>query len=388
MSKSVLIESLKRGVRELGSRRMYLFAMVLVPLFGVIYFDSILDKGVPQKVPTAVVDLDHSSMSRAMTRSLNAQEIIDVSVEVESFAEAMAAVRRGDVFGFYVIPANFEEDVFAGRQPTLNYYSNMTYFIPGTFTYKGFKTIAVRTAAAVVAQEAASRGVADNIVAPLVQPININMQQIGNPWTNYAYYMGPSFTYGILELMILLMTVFSITTEIKNGTSRRWLATSGDSIIVAVTGKLVPQTVVFTIVGWAILAIEFGFNHYPMNGSLAAMIWGMFLFVIASQSLGLLMASAIPNPRLALSVAALTGILAFSIAAFSFPVTSMYGGVGIFAYILPVRWYFLIFVNEALDGVALYYSRYFYIALILFIPAGALMLWNLKRACKRMIYVR
>lgn len=200
--------------------------------------------------------------------------------------------------------------------------------------------------------------------------------------------MGPSFTYGILELMILLMTVFSITTEIKNGTSRRWLATSGDSIIVAVTGKLVPQTVVFTIVGWAILAIEFGFNHYPMNGSLAAMIWGMFLFVIASQSLGLLMASAIPNPRLALSVAALTGILAFSIAAFSFPVTSMYGGVGIFAYILPVRWYFLIFVNEALDGVALYYSRYFYIALILFIPAGALMLWNLKRACKRMIYVR
>lgn len=188
--------------------------------------------------------------------------------------------------------------------------------------------------------------------------------------------------------MILLMTVFSITTEIKNGTSRRWLATSGDSIIVAVTGKLVPQTVVFTIVGWAILAIEFGFNHYPMNGSLAAMIWGMFLFVIASQSLGLLMASAIPNPRLALSVAALTGILAFSIAAFSFPVTSMYGGVGIFAYILPVRWYFLIFVNEALDGVALYYSRYFYIALILFIPAGALMLWSLKRACKRMIYVR
>jgi len=372
---------------QLASRRLYLFAMIIVPVFGVLFFVSILGKGVPAKVPTAVVDLDHSQMSRTMTRALNAQEIIDVRVKAESFGAAMAAVRSGEVFGFYVIPANFEEDVFAGRRPTLNYYSNMTYFVPGTFTYKGFKTIAVSTAAGVVAERAASMGLPEDIIAPLMRPVNINIQQIGNPWTNYSYYLGPSFSYGIIQLMILLVTIFSITSEIKYGTARRWLRTGGDSIVVAVVGKLLPQTVIFTLVGWAVMAIQFGFCHFPMNGSLEVMIGAMFLFVMASQSLGLLIASALPNPRLALSVASLMGVLAFSVAGFSFPVESMYGAIGIFSYILPVRWMFLIYVNEALNGVDLYYSRMFFVWLIAMVPVGTLMLWNLKRACRKCIYV-
>lgn len=387
MAHSVLINSLKRGTLQIASRRLYLFAMIIVPIFGVIFFASILGRSIPSKVPTAVVDLDNSQMSRSMTRALNAQEIIDVSIKTESFSSAMAAVRRGDVFGFYVIPANFEDDVFAGRKPTLNYYSNMTYFVPGTFTYKGFKTIAVTTAAGVVAEQAAARGIPEDVIAPLTRPVNINIQQIGNPWTSYSYYLGPSFSYGVIQLMILLVTIFSITSEIKYGTSRKWLRVGGDSIVVAVLGKLVPQTVIFTLVGWAVMAIQFGFCNFPMNGSLGVMIGAMFLFVMASQSLGLFIASVLPNPRLALSVGSLMGILAFSVAGFSFPVESMYGAIGIFSYILPVRWMFLIYVNDALNGVDLYYSRMFFVWLIVTIPAGTLMLWNLKRACRKCIYV-
>ena len=372
---------------QLASRRLYLFAMIIVPLFGAFFFDSLLSKGVPGDVPIAVVDLDHSEMSRSMTRALDVQEVIDVRLKAESFSDAMTAVKSGEIFGFYVIPADFEQDVFAGRKPTLNYYSNMTYFVPGTFTYKGFKTIAVSTAAGVVKARAESMGLPDDIIAPLTQPVNINIQQIGNPWTNYSYYLGPSFSYGIIELMILLVTVFSITAEIKNGTSRRWLATGGDSIIVAVFGKLVPQTVIFTLVGWAVMAMQFGFSHFPLNSSLGVMLGAMFLFVLASQSLGLFIASAIPNPRLGLSAVSLLGILAFSVAGFSFPVESMYGAIGVFAYILPVRWMFLIYVNEALNGVDIYFSRTFFVALILFIPAGTLLLWNLKRACRKCIYI-
>ena len=113
----------------------------------------------------------------------------------------------------------------------------------------------------------------------------------------------------------------------------------------------------------------------------------MALMVVASQAMGVFIASMMPNPRLGLSIAALTGILTFSIAAFSYPVASMYGGLAIFSYILPVRYYFLIYINQALNGLPVYYSRYFFAALIAFPLVATTLLWRLKKACLKPVYV-
>ena len=111
--------------------------MIVVPLLMCVFFISLLQEGLPVRVPTAVVDLDRSEMSRALIRNLKAQQLVDVTTEVESYDKAMDAMRRTEVYGFYVIPANFQRDAIAGEVPTLNYYSNMAYFVPGTFSYKG-----------------------------------------------------------------------------------------------------------------------------------------------------------------------------------------------------------------------------------------------------------
>ncbi|MCH5219708.1 MAG: ABC transporter permease [Muribaculaceae bacterium] len=382
-----LWKSLGRGIRALVSRPEYVVALIVVPLVAVWFFDSLLSRGVTTRVPVAIVDLDQSEMSRAITRNLDVQQVLDITAKCESYEAAIDLVRQGKIFGFFTIPDNFEQDVFAGNNPTLNFYSNLTYFVPGTYSYKGFKAIAVATASSVIRDMAVSRGVPESVLEPLVQPVSLQINQINNPWANYAYYLGPSFTYGTLQLMILLLTIFSITMEIKDGTSPQWLRTGGNSILVSLTGKLLPQTVIFTIVGWAVMAVQFGFNHYPMNGSLAIMLIAMALTVVACQSLGVFYASLLPNPRLALSLGALTGILAFSLAGFSFPVQNMYGGIAIFSYILPVRYLFLTYIGVALNGVDPYYVRYDLIALVLFIPVGLSMVWNLKRMCKHPVYI-
>ena len=379
--------SLSRGVRAFVSRPEFVVAMILIPLFAVWFFDSLLSRGVTTRVPVAVVDLDASEMSRAITRNLAVQQVLDITESCESYNSAMNEIKQGHIYGFFVIPENFEEDVFAGKQPTLTYFSNLTYYVPGTYSYKGFKQIAVATASSVVRDMAVSRGIPESVLGPLVQPVSLQINQIHNPWANYAYYLGPSFTYGVLQLMILLLTIFSITNEIKEGTSRKWLGTAKNSIIIALTGKLLPQTIVFTLSGWAILGIQFGFNHYPMNGDYAFLLAGMFLMVISAQALGVFYASILPNPRLALSLGALTGILAFSIAGFSFPVQNMYGAIGIFSYMLPVRYMFLDYIGIALNGVDPWYVRWNFVVPLLFIPVSLSMVWNLKRMCLRPVYV-
>ena len=113
----------------------------------------------------------------------------------------------------------------------------------------------------------------------------------------------------------------------------------------------------------------------------------MVLFVIASQSFALFVCCVMPNMRLALSICSLTGILAFSIAAFSFPVSAMYGAIGIFSYILPVRYYFLIYLDEALRGVPIYFARSYYIGLLVFPIVAMAAAPLLKRHMRHPVYV-
>lgn len=380
-------EGLRRELRRLGSRKMYIFGIVVVPLFMAFFFLDLLSPGLPNHVPTAVVDLDHSSMSRTVTRSLNALQVIDVSQRCESYDEALDKVRSGEIFGFFVIPSNFEKNALAGNDPTLEYYSNMTYFVPGTLAYKGFKTVAVATSGGVVQQTLISLGATPGQVASMVQPLSLDINGLNNPWMSYAIYLCPSFTMATFVLMIMLMTVFSITIEIKNGTSAQWLATSDGSILTAIASKLLPQTIIFAIEGLFIQWLLFGLSDFPLNGSLGWMIVATILTVIASQGVGMFIASVLPNPRLALSITSLFGILSFSFTGFSFPVESMYGYLAVFSWLAPIRYWFLIYINEALNGVDIYYSRYYMVALIVLPLVACTLLPRLRRACLKPIYV-
>lgn len=379
--------TMSREIGRLTSRRIYLFAMVLVPVLMTLFFVDLLGSGLPLKTPAGIVDLDHSQMSRSIARSINSTELIDITAKLESYDEALEATRRGDIYGFFVIPANFQSDALGGRTPTLEYYTNMTYFVPGTLAYKGFKTVAVGTTAKVVSSMLTEAGADPETVGALLQPISVETHPIGNPWTNYSYYLTPSFMAGLFALMIMLVTTFSITTEIKFGTSVEWLACARGRISVALLGKLIPQTVIWLVCSMFMLAMLYGYRHFPMNGSIWALVAATILFVIASQAMGVLFSSIVPNPRLAMSLCALLGILSFSFAGFSFPVPSMYGAIAIFSWLMPVRYYFLIYINEALNGIPLYYSRWYFVALIIFPFVCSLLVKRLKRACLNPVYV-
>lgn len=380
-------DGIKREIRRMTSRRIYIFGMLAVPLFMALFFLDLLSPGLPNQVPTAVVDLDHSTMSRTVTRSLSALQSLDLSERCESYEEALALVRQGKIFGFFVIPSDFEKNALAGNVPTLEYYSNMTYFVPGTLAFKGFKTVAVATSGGVVKQTMESLGITPEQIAPMVQPLDLQINGLNNPWMNYAIYLCPSFTMATFVLMIMLMTVFSITMEIKAGSSTEWLRKAHGNMWIALASKLLPQTVVWLAIGIFIQWLFFGLSHFPLNGSLGWMLLATVMVVIASQGVGMFFSSLFPNPRLAFSLTSLFGILSFSFTGFSFPVESMYGWLGIFSYLAPIRYWFLIYINEALNGVDIYYSRFYFVALIALPVIACSLVPRLRRVCLKPVYV-
>lgn len=387
MAESGIWKSVKRGIIQLVRRPIYLVSMILIPIGTSLFLLDLMKEGLPEKVPAAIVDLDHTEMSRGISQTLGSMQMVDIKYKLNSYTEAREAIQRGEIFGFFVIPHEFASKALAGRQPEISFYTNLTYYVPGSLLFKEFKTMSVLTSGALVKTVMTDAGIPEYKIMPSLQPISLHTHQLGNPWLSYAIYLGNSFIPATLALMIMLVTVFSIATEIKYNTSRDWLKQADGSILVALAGKLIPQTLIFSIVGIFIQTLMYRYYHFPMNGNIFNMFSAMILMVIACQAFALFIVSIVPNLRLALSICSLVGVLSFSIAGFSFPVSSMYGSIGIFSYLLPIRYYFLIYIDQALNGISIYYSRFYYAALLIFPLVAMTMLWRLKKACQNPVYI-
>ena len=375
------------GFRQLVSRPIYLIVMVVVPMVTAWFLIDLMREGLPLQLPTAIVDLDHTTTSRRTARNLAANELVDVVYSPETYHDAMELLRKGKIYGFFMIPSNFERDAVSRKETTITYYVNLAYYVPGSLSFKSFKQTAVTTTGGIMVTSLVSAGVDEGMIRNMIQPVVTQVHPYGNPWTNYSIYLSNSFIPCALQLIIFQITAFSFLQEIKRGSSIRWIQDAGGSIVKACFGKLIPQYLIFATVGMAMLGMLYGFSHFPLNGSTLGMVTAMLLFIAASQAFALTICSIIPNLRFALSILSLIGILSFSIAGFSFPVEQMYGGVGIFSYIMPIRYYFLIYINTALNGYELYYCRWEFVGLIVFLALPFTMLWKLRRYAYHPVYI-
>ena len=377
----------KRSVRQLASRRIYWLTMVVMPLFCMIFLTDLLREGLPIKAPAAVVDYDRSELSRRMIQSLNGAQMSRITAVYDNIGDARRAMQRGEIYGFYLIPENFQSDLLSVRTPTVSYYTNMAYYVPASLLYKNFTASALYAKADVLSGLLTDVGVDAEEIVPLLQPINIEVRGLSNPWLDYAVYLCNSFVPAIMQLMIFLTTAFAVCQEMKRATSPLWLRLAKGSVIRALLAKLLPQTFGWQIMMLFMLWWFYGRNGFVMNGSWGWTILSEMMFVLACQGFALFVVGVLPNLRLALSVGALVGVLSFSIGAFSFPYESMYGSIGVFSWLVPVRYNFLIYIDQALNGIDVYYSRIFYVAYIVFMLLPLLVIKRLKRELLNPVYV-
>ncbi|MCM1153632.1 MAG: ABC transporter permease [Muribaculum sp.] len=377
-----------RSVKEIASKPIYWIGIFLIPLFIMLFMTNLMEQGLPTRIPAGLVDKDGSPVSREISQTLAGMQMVDIVETPESFTSARHLMQEGSIYGYFLIPENFEADLLAGRRPVITFYTNMTYFVPASLLFKTFKATALYSKAGIAVSVLQSAGAASLTSDPsaLLQPINIISRPIGNPWLDYGIYLCNSFIPCALQLMIMLMAVYSLGEEIKQARSRTLLAEARGSVIRAVAGKILPQTLIWFVIALFMEAWLFKYCHYPMHGSWGWLTLSTLMFVLACQGFAIFIFGVIPNLRLALSVCSLLGILSFSIAAFSFPEQSMYGGVSIFSWIIPTRYNFLIYIDQALNGRDIFYSRIWFVAYIVFMLLPFTMLWHIKKAYSRMVY--
>ena len=101
------------------SRPIYLVLIVVMPLLTMTIPHVIFRQGVPRKLPIAVCDLDHSQLSRRLSRLLDANPYLRVSDQVTDAESGRQLILSGRVYMLVVLPRDLERDVNLGRSPRI-----------------------------------------------------------------------------------------------------------------------------------------------------------------------------------------------------------------------------------------------------------------------------
>lgn len=371
---------MRRELRRLVSGPLYIFCMVIAPLFCYIFFTTLMGEGLPKEMPVGVVDMDETSVSRNIVRNLDAFTQTNVVAHYPDVAQARHAMQRGEIYAFFYLPKGLSVDATNLEQPTISFYTNNSYLIAGSLLLRDMRTMCELASGAAARKVMYAKGATEKQAMALLQPIVIDTHALNNPWINYSVYLCNTLVPAILMILIFMITVYSIGVEIKEQTSREWLALGGGSMFTALVGKLLPHTVIFSIMGMFYNAYLYGILHFPCNSGIMPMLFATFCFVLASQCFGAFMIALLPTLRFGLSFASLWGVVSISISGFSYPVMAMHPTLQALSNLFPLRHYFLIYVNQALNGYSIFYAWTNYLALLLFILLPLLMARRLRNA--------
>lgn len=371
----------RRELRIFAHRPLFLFTMIVAPVLCLVFFTTLMADGLPTKLPAGLVDEDDTHITRIMIRILDSMEETSLTKRYASFTEARQAMQRGEIYGFFYIPQGLTEEAIANRQPKLSFFTNETYFVPGTLLMKDLRYACELSGLALTRETLYGKGLTEQQAMGILQGIVIETHPLNNPYLDYSVYLNNIILPGILILLVMLSTTYTIGLEWKRGTQRELYAMSGCSPTVALIGKLLPQTVLFSLMIMLYDVCFYKFLMFPCNSGIAPMMLLGVVTVLAAQAFGVFLFGAfIGQMRLSMCLCSLWGILSFSLAGFTYPVSAMDGVLQKLSWLFPLRHYYLIYVNQALDGYSALYVWPSIVALLAFLLLPCTVLWRYRAA--------
>lgn len=377
----------KREWRRMKSKPVYLLSLVVFPVFVIIFFTSLMNEGQPESMPIGIVDLDNTSTTRKITRTLDSFQNTEIVSRYSDFNSAREAMQRNEIYGFMYFPKGCTDKLMASRQPEMSFYYSYTSLTAGALSFKDFKTAATLGNAAMGSTVLKAKGFTDDQIKTFLQPIVVDFHSLNNPWINYNIYLSTTLIPGCLFLFIFLISAYSIGTELKDRTSKEWMDMAGGNALIAMSGKFVLQFVLNMAVFGGYLFYIFNVLEFPHPGGTWPIIILGLLSVVAAQGFGILMFGIYPSLRMSMSVCSLLGVLSFSMAGFAFPVFSMDTPLQCLAWIFPLRHYFIIYEICVLNAFPLAYVWLNVLIMTIFAIAPIFVIGKIRKTMYEYVYI-
>jgi ABC-2 type transport system permease protein len=366
---------------------IYVFCMVIFPLAVMFFFTSMLENGQPQEMPVGVVDQDNSSTTRALIRRLDAFQTSQVVAYYPSVNAARRAIQNNEIYGFLYFPKGTTERLLSSRQPKISFYYTMTSVTAGSLVFRDLKTVATLGSAAVGQATMRARGFTDDQIKTFLQPITINLHQIGNPMTDYNVFLSTMMVPGIMMLFIFLITTYAIGTELKFDHGKQIVEMGGYRIWVTLVGKLLPHLLIWLTLVFCYSFYVFGILEFPHPGGTGMIVLLNLLMVFAAMGFGIFAFGLMPSLRMSMSISSLWAVLSFSMAGTAFPIMGMDGPLQALAWLFPLHHYCMVYMTCGLNDFSLLECWWHVAALLAFMLLPIMVAGKIKNAMLTYVYI-
>ncbi len=366
---------MQREWKNIWGKWPYLFMTIVGPLAGFFLVMWLFSANVPRNLPVAVIDLDHSSLSRQVSRMVDATPIAKINADFVSLEEAKESLEKGEVDAIIYIPKDLARDIIKGGSSEVTVYVNNVNVVKSGLIGSGIQKALATLSAGIKVQSLMMKGSTQRQAIAQAMPVSLRPVILFNPYTSYSYYL----TFGFLPVMLIVFTlmgsIYAIGTELQYKTCDVWLRLANGNILTALAGKLLPYTILYSVMAMFMNMILFNRLGLPLKGDLSIILTSEFLMIVSYQALAVFMVGFSSNLRLSLSLGAAYTMMALTFSGLTFPLFGMPALAQAFAHIFPFTYWLKIFISQSLRGepvinsIIPLYSFFAFIALgLLFIP--------------------
>jgi len=314
-----------------------MLSWIPVVLCGMLWL--VFSAGIARDLPIVVIDNDNSTLSRQLTRWLDASPGIAVAAKVASSDEALHRLRERTAFGYLLIPNDFEQRLLGGRQSTVQWLYNAQFSSHAGALLRDVRTVSTTLSAGIEMTARVKKGMSGVQAAAQFEPIRTTLNSLYNDNVSYEAFLTLALMPAMLQIFIVVAVVTSIGRELRDGTVPQWLASAHGSWLRAVGAKLLFPLIAYCALALLYLLFFSLARGWAVAGSLPALVLSMLLLVLAYCGLATLLIAATLSLRLALSGAAFITAPAFAFAGQAFPLMAMPAPARAWAEALPLTHY-------------------------------------------------
>ena len=293
-----------------------------VVLYAFLYPQPYLKESV-SSLPVAVVDYDHSDVSRKITYMLDASPQMEVDSHYLSEGAAKEAILNNRVSAMVIIPKHFKRDLYLGKEPVISVGADATYFL----IYGGVVSATMRS---VITQSATIQ--VGNLLkksVPLVTakmkytPFKTDYMNTFNVTSSYINYVVPAIYILILQQTLLIglgMLGATQGEKLRAGVGGYY---SRESVGTVMMLYFISFGSIFFVHILFYFGFTFSFFGVPHIAKITELLLFSFSFLMASLALGTLLGAVFKSRVYPTPVLLLTSLpLVFS-AGFVWPLESL-----------------------------------------------------------------
>lgn len=313
-------------VRDWRSLVMAICApILLVGLFG---YALTLDV---ENVPIIVWDQSHTPASRELVSRFSASPYFSVvTFAVDDYADVNRALNARTAFGALVIPRDFSQHIFQGKEIDIQFITDGS--------DANTATIALGLADALIYNYWKEK-----LHNAIGQPRHAWVEPITHVWYNpnldSHYMIIPGLIAVIMMVVSTLMTALAVSREWEQKTIDQLHATPMRSFEF-ILGKLAPYFFLAMLDVVLIMVLGVFVFGVPIRGNILLVVFVAAIFCMGSLFLGLWISSFARNQMLATQLAMLsTFIPSFLLSGFFTPIASMPYAIQLLTYLVPARYF-------------------------------------------------